>query len=393
MTAIEIARLQCLIGQTLSAERYVRRALVCAPDERFILRCAARYFVHANQAAEGLKALWKSSVIRTDPWVQAAELALSNLCKQSPRWGTKLRGELLRAKFVEREFSELASGLATLELRNGAKSKHVQHLMAISVGRPTENSLAQAVWAKDAGLTSVEPDKKLFTLKGANEARARLASENREYVEAVEHTWLWLSDEPFSHTAALSGSFICSAHLQDFEQAIKFSDFGLVSHPGSSMLRNNKLVALAMLGRLDEAQKLLREIEPRSETAWLPFLHADRGLIAFRSGDIETGRLSYQTAVHLADEMADPRLSNLAKIYWLEQEAMASTSTNEDLDLLTRELDQNIQTLPTELKRTLADTWTSKKRTIAFHQAQNQERQRILRGNNARLESLTKLPI
>ncbi len=66
-----------------------------APNYRYVLRSTARFWAHRSAldkeyATRALDAIWASDVVRVDPWVQAAEVAVAKyLWPWTPRWGTK----------------------------------------------------------------------------------------------------------------------------------------------------------------------------------------------------------------------------------------------------------------------------------------------------------------
>ena len=103
ISTLEIARLQSLIGQTRSAERYVEQAVKLAPNDRYVLRSATRFWAHRSkpgdeQVLRALEAIWASDVVRVDPWVQAAEVAAASIIGRTPRWGVKTGSELIKSQ-------------------------------------------------------------------------------------------------------------------------------------------------------------------------------------------------------------------------------------------------------------------------------------------------------
>lgn len=119
ITAMEIARLHSIIGQTDRACSYVERALKSAPDNRYILRSSARFFLHSSEKERALHTVQNSDAVRSDPWIQAAEVAVCTLLDKSPRWGAKEVRSLASAATLGVRYSELAAGLAMHELKHG----------------------------------------------------------------------------------------------------------------------------------------------------------------------------------------------------------------------------------------------------------------------------------
>lgn len=145
ISSIEIARLQATIGQARRAGGYVERALKAAPNSRFVLRSAARYFLHIGEEDKALRTIQTSDAVRSDLWIQAAEVAISDLMEKSPRWGARQIRSISSAKSLKIQYSELAAGLAMLEAREGAR-RRARKLIERSLDAPTDNSLAQAIW-------------------------------------------------------------------------------------------------------------------------------------------------------------------------------------------------------------------------------------------------------
>ena len=220
LAAIELARLYVLLGQTHAAGTNVERALLAAPENRYILRSASRFFVHVKENDRALFHVKRSESRKSDPWVQSAEVALLDLLDKSPDISARKLKQFAASKKIARSMSELIAGYATLELKNGT-TKMARKLFASSLTNSTENALAQAFWAKSHidGL-NLEV-KAVDDQQCAYEALYLQAIEEHESSEALEAANRWLTDEPFSLRPAISGSYIASLHLQDFGQLYK----------------------------------------------------------------------------------------------------------------------------------------------------------------------------
>ena len=112
LSVLEIARLQSLIGQIHSAERYVERAVKLAPNDRYVLRSAARFWAHRSKsdteyATRALEVIWASDAVRFDPWVQAAEVSVANICGRTPRWGVRAEPAAEAERVTEAKTAEL----------------------------------------------------------------------------------------------------------------------------------------------------------------------------------------------------------------------------------------------------------------------------------------------
>jgi tetratricopeptide (TPR) repeat protein len=369
LTSLEIARLQSLIGQTRSAERYIERAIKAAPNDRYVLRSAARFWAHRSspgdeQVERALKVIWASDVVRGDPWVQAAEVALANICRKTPRYAMKTGREILSSEPNSVQFSELAGGLATLELHHGAPLKKVRKFTRISLRAPTENSLAQAMWArKDIGM-DFDVQGYLKKVPNASEASARAAYETGDYQMAETECWHWLEDENFSARAALTGSYVSSCLLSQYEKSLAFTEQGLRANPNEPMLINSKVFSLAYLWRLDEALAFLPHLDAFEHNKQMrPYIRAAHGLIAFRQGNYFDGRAHYKRAMDDAKELKLPSLAANAAIYWVEQELRAGTSDRDEVQKVIAQLDEFYNRK--EYFSGKATTWASRKKVIS----------------------------
>jgi tetratricopeptide (TPR) repeat protein len=344
ITALEIARLQSQVGQRKSAVRYIERALAAAPNDRYVLRSAANFFSHKSvrdHAGLIFEAITSSDVVRLDPWVQAAEIAVANICGRSPKWALRARKILDHSIRNPMSISELASGLAVLEFGAGSPKRKVNRLLRISLKAPTENSLAQAISSKKEIGFDLDLSAHLLSIDNAFEARARAAYERQDYATAVDESWEWLQDQHLSPTAAMYGSFISAVLLADYKKSLLFADHGLKADPNHPSLLNTKLVALAFTGRANEAEKLLSRLQPfESNVRFRPFVLAARGLIAFRQGAFVQGREWYSRTVQAARDSEQLTLVPNAIMYWIEQELMAGTAGATEARIVVDKLDQ-----------------------------------------------------
>jgi tetratricopeptide (TPR) repeat protein len=126
--------------------------------------------------------------------------------------------------------------------------------------------------------------------------------------------------------------------LGRYDEALRFTDRGLRANPTNRFLINNRLVALALGGQVDLAARYLPQLEAfEGDRQFLPFVHAGRGLVAFRLGDISRGRHFYELAIR---ESPISSLAANATIYWLEQELFAGTTSVEGAEKVLKKLDK-----------------------------------------------------
>src|SRR5207249_126382 len=105
-----------------------------------------------------------------DPWLVAAEVAVSPLAGRTSRLIKHGRRLLESHQFEPIAVSELASAIGTEDLAAGSV-RRARQLFGSSLNDPTENAVAQAEWASrhDAGFKFEE---RLLDVEYSYEARA-----------------------------------------------------------------------------------------------------------------------------------------------------------------------------------------------------------------------------
>ena len=234
VTSMEIARLHSILGQTDPARRHVERATKFSSNNRFIIRSAVRFFVHIGESDRALSVIKKSDAVRSDPWIQAAEISTCSNLDKTPEWATKQLRALLSFSKLATKYSELAAGLADLELQNG-NFRMSRRLMKRSLHKPTENSLAQAIWMEMNRQMGLDFGNTFRCTPRAYEASVLYAKQQNNPQSIIENTLAWLRDEPFSQRPAVEGAFLCSTQTNDHEMALKFVDHGLRAQPKTKL--------------------------------------------------------------------------------------------------------------------------------------------------------------
>ncbi|MEA1835171.1 hypothetical protein U8607_24090 [Methylobacterium durans] len=364
ITCLEIGRLQSLVGQIKSAGYYVERALLQEPNSRYIIRSAVRFFVHSRDPERALEFIRRSDAVRADPWVQAAEVATSDLVGQTPRWGVRQLRALTSQKHLGIEHSELAAGLATLELKNGSQRRIVAKLLSNSLQNPTENALAQAVWVNEKADIKANTESHIAHMSSAHEARVLAAYESGNGLQGANEAWLWFRDQPLSLAPALAGSYFSGTLLSQYARSLHFLEAASLSHPNHPQIINNKIVGYCYLGKLEAAKKQMELLETfSSDQHYVPFIQAARGLIAFRSKKIAEGRDHYIQAVETTTKAKDFRLTYYACMYWAEQEIFCGAMRPDEARNLIAELDSRFSKAPKSFRRFILQAWKAR-RTI-----------------------------
>lgn len=321
---VDIARLYSILGQEKKAERAIKNALFLSPENRFVLRSVARFFVHIGDFDYAHDIIRKSELTKHDTWLLATEISLAALRERNSRF-TKTGLQIVESgTFHPFNVTELASALATLEMEN-ANLKQSKKLFEKSLVKPNDNSLAQAEWAsqEEKKLSTINPSQ--FQLINSFEAMALDFSEQKKWNESIESSKKWFLDLPFSRASVLFGNEIASRKLKDHNTAVEVAKLGLISHPNDAHLLNNIIYSLCLQNKTDEAKRYLEmvkkeDMHTNNDTAIC--LTATRGLLVFRQGFHEVGRQLYLESMKMSKANGNNYLNSLALINYIREEIL-----------------------------------------------------------------------
>jgi len=328
---MDLAFYYSAIGQTKEAGKAVAVSLSLNKENRYLLRSGSRFFMHLGSPDIALHFLRQSNIGRHDPWLIAAEIAISDTAESPSKRLKVARGMIERESFERFHLSEMAGALGTIELKNGSRKKG-KKLFAIALEQPTENTLAQATFLQNE-LGEILPRTTPVKVAHTFEAATRMKFHDQDYRGALEEAKKWFAYQPFSSRPAVGGSYIASVALRQFDDAIKIAKMGLLSSPQDIMLRNNLAFALASVGKIEEAKKslahIIESVPTESENNTLT---ATRALINFREGNIEEGRGLYRIAVDYFRRHKDLRSEAIAKFFWAREESLVKSPTAGQLE-------------------------------------------------------------
>lgn len=301
---VEIGRLYAIVGQTEKSERAIRNALFLAPENRFILRTMSRFFVH--KGIEGISfahdIIRKSNVVKFDPWVLSTEISLATLRGRNSKFIKEGLQIIDSGMFHPFNVTELASALATVELKNDSIKKS-KRLFEKSLKRPNDNSLAQAEWASQEVNNLFSLDSSRVSLANSYEAKARDFAEKANWTEAVEYSKKWFLDLPFSKSSVLFGNYIAINKIKNHDLAVEIAKLGLLSHPHDPHLLNNIIFSLCIQNKIEEAEFLFQKVNKTdlvSKNVHHICLLATQGLLNYRKGNAELARQFYLESMELA---------------------------------------------------------------------------------------------
>jgi Tfp pilus assembly protein PilF len=322
---VDLAYLYAVRGLAEKAEKAIRAALHLAPENRFVLRSAARFFLHQNRPVEAHRLIRRASTTTRDPWLVAAEIALSLAAKSSPFFAKEGLSLVASGNFSPGQLSELNSALGTLEFSAGNSRKARRHLNS-SLERPNDNSLAQATWlAQRVNGLSLEIPLGEYDIERAFEANAYRAYMNADWNNSLRSALEWMHDQPFSGRAAKSAAYIATTIQQDFELSEKISKFGQIANPREPAFLIALAYCSAQTGQLQAAADYLRKANTVDQEEWLEVaVHANYGLIAYRDGLPEAGYALYAEAAEKADKLSEKRVRINAMSHWAIEEGRFS---------------------------------------------------------------------
>lgn len=318
----DLALVHVNLGQLAQARHEMEIAARLAPNNRFVLRSAARLYVLLGEPDRGLRLL-QTSEAKADPWIQSAEISLSEQAGRRSRQIRQAKRAVESGNLPPFHVSELAGELATTELRYGS-TKAARRLMRAALIDPTENTVAQAEWASQHGVSN--PNPAMLSLPRSFEARALEASVRGEFSLAVQEAIKWQADQPFDADAGIFVSYASSVLLERYDIGISAARLALQANPNDAMLRNNLVFGLASSGRLDEATKEIATLATlsRDESQEATIL-ATRGLVAFRNHLPVEGRAHYRAAVQRFTKLKDADRVAMATLFLAREELEAGT--------------------------------------------------------------------
>lgn len=287
------------LGKSRAARRAVLTAVQLAVNNRYILRAAARYFVHIGELEQAMSVLSNSRATRRDPWLASALIAVREVCG-APQKNIKPFVRLSQSKeWSSYSRSELGAALGSLEFISG-NSRKARSAFKGALECPTDNSLAQAYWIDGRGLKlNLEAGLPASGLPGTFEAMALLFRRQAKWSSALDMCFKWQADEPYSSRPAILGSFIALTCLSDTKSARELLRRAMPPNPGHETLLNNLILCHVLDGNAEVAVEMLDKVFKHvtgSDGENERVFAATKGLIEYRIGDVLLAREYYKVA-------------------------------------------------------------------------------------------------
>lgn len=319
----ELSRNFLIVGEKEKAKRAMNAALQLAKHNRYLCRAATRLFVHVEENDQALHLLRNEPAIKSDPWLLAAEIAVSSINQKQSKLIDAARRVITSRQFNDKQLSELAAAVGTVELMHGTV-KRAKSMFQMSLIAPTDNSLAQAQWATSQESKIVIPASAWHT-PDSYEAKTLASRLSHDWGNALQTCGSWLADEPFSIRPAMLGSYL-GFRPEHAEIAEQFATAGLRCDSANQMLLNNRAVARVYQGKINEAYEDIKAALQNGQARDDAHLLATLGLIAFRSGEFELGREYYKLSISWFSNMKEQASVASAMLYYLREDIRVDKS-------------------------------------------------------------------
>lgn len=308
------------VGQNEKSKMMMNVAVNLGKNNRYILRSAARCFMHLGEPDRGLAMLNKSGLCAIDPWIASAEIAISQSSGLKSKCIGKAKDLVRDENLTPFSRSELGAGLGTMEIKSGAIGQG-KKVMRVALVEPTENALAQVEWVGSYFKVNFDD---FFKLRGevpaTYEASAVHLYFDKKFKESLKASNRWGRFQAMSPHPVVLSTFISSSLLDDDLGAIKILDNAFPSQTNNPLAINNYAFALARIGRTEEARNRLRQGISDASREEMLTITATNGLICFREGDVEGGRILYDSAVKGFEVLENYQSAAVATYFWAAEE-------------------------------------------------------------------------
>ena len=357
ITYCELARCYSDLGMKDKAEFYMKCAVQLAPQNRYISRCAARFFVHIKDPGRARSILLANQGVKRDPWIMASEIAVSTVMNRTSR-NIKAGREIVLSDTVSPfSSSELCFAICKEDYDAG-KKKDWQSMFGLGLRAPNENTLAQAEFiAREETRMRFDYDQ-YDAVSHKNEADTRNFYSLDKYEEAFISSLKWMRDYRFSHEPTAFASDITCTFLKQYDYSADIIKRWLESHPHDYPMVNNLVYVLALSDKIEEAEKYLSSINLKQSLADNTdngiCLIATEGLIQYRKKNIEEGRALYQLSIDTAKRLRKKELAGKARLNMIREEIHCvenyDPSLLNELDSLSTGFDKETEQLKKDIR-------------------------------------------
>ncbi|MGI8837578.1 MAG: tetratricopeptide repeat protein [Pyrinomonadaceae bacterium] len=329
----DLAREYALVGQKDQAIRAMDIAVALGPTNRFILRSAARLYIHEGKVDKAHYILRKAAATKFDPWLLSAEIAVASAANRTSNWVTNGQRMLSDESLSPFQKNELSGAVGMMELSHG-KVKSARNLFRQALIEPTENTVAQVEWAhRKKHMSGLDLDLEVARPQTPYpfEAAAWELFSDSAWRKSLDQSLEWLRDQPFSTRPIMLASYLSLSVLEDYRYGEQILKIGLRANPTDATLLNNMAYLCASSGRIADAEGYFNSIQAENirELPQGIAIIATAGLIAFRRGSADEGRALYRQAMNMAKAQEHKKQRAIAAIYLAREEILIKSSEAE----------------------------------------------------------------
>jgi len=302
-----------LVGEGSNAVRSMDVALSLSPNNRHVLRSAARLYFQTGDYDKSYEIIRNNAATPTDPWLMAAEVALADYARKGSFFAK--RGLLLLDSETQwpSQISELAGALGTEVLKSGG-NRRGRNLIRQSLGVPTINAMAQSEWISRQLKEELVQEVQIATLQGAWEAATVHSFSRGKFEEALRCAQKWIDSEEYNLQAYISAAGAANI-LEMFADAVQFLERAVRIGGVTVPIRNAFAFAQASVGNLDVAERILNNI-PEAAGVNYYVAKANLGLVAFRRGLVGAAKERYLEALSGFRRISNQEMEATALVYF-----------------------------------------------------------------------------
>ena len=325
ITLIDLARLYTILGHEEKAKKAIITATSAAPHHRFVLRSASRFYIHSGNPERALHLLNKTERTKSDTWLIASHISVESIMDKSPRYIKRGRQLLSNVDINPVHIAELGAAIATVFLNDGY-IKEAKRTFNKALVNPNENAVAQVIWASAHFQMPINFRDEWMNGQYSYEANFYKAQADSDFELALGFAEQWYEDEPFSTRPLRGLAFVCSI-LGRHSQAEEYTRQVLKRDPNQIGEINNLIFSLASQNKIEDASQYLSTLVEREKNTLDDITGhtiANIGLVNYRNGYIEEGRLFYEKALKFFLSKKQEQSYVLAYAFWAREALLAS---------------------------------------------------------------------
>lgn len=321
---VDLALAYAALGQNDKAKRSIEIALSIAPHNRFVVRCATRFFVHIHNDSRARRIVKNYRFLRNDPWVLAVDLSLYSTEKISSKHVKLAKNMIDRDSVPPFHVSELAITLSGIESKNSAY-RNARRLMERGLIKPTENSIAHAQWVKNQHELKVSLDDDTVNQDSGYEAQVYKHFDEGDWYQCMNKAKRWSECEPYSTRPFEIMTYVSCVCQDNYAECINYSEKGLQLDKNNFALLNNLVIGHALKGDIENAEIKFNLIKKSSLSEKnYPTYIATKGMLAFRKNNVDEGIDLYDDAIVKIGN-SNKKTKSIARLFLAREKILAKT--------------------------------------------------------------------